>query len=70
MQTDGPGVYDIGNVRSIGSVLHGLYNADRWAERHFAVVDTRISGALWYYRRVGRGPLAVVGTRTSSEPMG
>jgi hypothetical protein len=47
-----------------------MYNVDRWAERLFAVVDTRISGALWCYRWVGRGPLAVVGTRTSGAPMG
>jgi hypothetical protein len=61
MQTDGPGVYDIGNVRSIGSVLHSLYNVDGWAERLFAVVDTRISGALWCYRWVGRGPFGSSG---------
>jgi hypothetical protein len=33
MQTDGLGVYDIGNVRLVGSVLHGLYKVDGWAKR-------------------------------------
>jgi hypothetical protein len=28
MQMDGPGVYNIGNVRLVGIVLYGLHNVD------------------------------------------
>ncbi|KAJ8589714.1 hypothetical protein M405DRAFT_197391 [Rhizopogon salebrosus TDB-379] len=55
MQTDGPGAYDIGNVRQVGAVLYGLHNIDGWAEGHLGAVGTRISGILWGCRRVGRG---------------
>jgi hypothetical protein len=43
MQTDGPGVYDIGNVRLVGKVLYGFHTVDEWAEGHWAVVGARIS---------------------------
>jgi hypothetical protein len=55
MQMDGPGVYNIGNVRLVGIVLYELHNVDGWAKGHLPVVGTRMSGKIWEYRWVGRG---------------
>jgi hypothetical protein len=43
MQTDGPGAYDISNVRLVGKVLYRFHSVDGWAEGHLAIVGARIS---------------------------
>jgi hypothetical protein len=43
MQMDGPGVYNIGNVRLVGIVLYGLHNVDRWAKGYLPLLGTRTS---------------------------
>jgi hypothetical protein len=43
MQTDGPGAYDISNVRLVGKVLYIFHSVDGWAKGHLAIVGARIS---------------------------
>jgi hypothetical protein len=46
MQMDGPGVYNVGNVRLVGIVLYGLHNVDGWAKGHLPLLGTRTSGQM------------------------
>jgi hypothetical protein len=59
MQMDGPGVYNIGNVRLVGIVLYGLHNVDGWAKGHLPLLGTRTSGQIWACRWVGQGVFGI-----------